>query len=385
MRIVAIVIAAALAASPALAEIDFPRLTGRVVDTSNVIPDVQEAVLARELADFERRTRHQMVVVTVPDLKGVPKEQYANLLGRHWGIGRKGGDDGILLLQSSGDGRPGSGRLYIAAGDGLQDVITDVEGERLARQVMLPILRQDRPRSETVPDAIMAGARATMAFASMTREERGMIERREAAMRRSDHLRRMAAFWDAMLTLLGLGAAAGAGYGAWRFATRKERAARKAEALVQARIDSAAATKRAAEAAERRAEQRRIARAEADRLVAEENRRRAEAARRRQDMLDAMSPEAREAFLAEERRKADEDRRRREDQDRRDREKAERRREEQEQQELQARLDEESTRSAAAAAAASAASQPSAAEQPAPDVFTPGGGSFSGGGGGVDY
>lgn len=386
MRIVASLLAALLVAAPAIAaEIRFPELTGRVVDTSNVIPDDQEAELSREIADFERRTKHQMVVVTVPDIGDVPKEEYATALGRHWGIGRKGIDDGIVLLQSSGDGRPGSGRLYIAPGYGLEDNLTDKETSEIARDVMVPILKQDRPRSETVPEAILAGARATMALASTTRKERALAEQREIAKRESDHRRRMATFWDFVLTCMGLGAAGGAGYGIWRFATRKERARREAALLAQAKLDREAADKRAAEAAEERAEQRRLAQIEADRRAHEERERQAEAARRRQAMLDAMSPAERDAFLAEERRQEEERERQRLAKEQRDREEADRRRrqreqEEREERERQRRRDDENARNAAIIAASAPPST-----SPSPPDFTPGGGSFGGAGGGADY
>jgi uncharacterized membrane protein YgcG len=390
MRIVAALAAALLTAAPAAAEIQFPKLTGRVVDASQAIPDDQEAELTRELADFERRTKHQMVVVTVPDIGDVPQDQYAVELGRHWGIGRKGIDDGIVLLQSSGDGRPGSGRLYVAVGYGLEDTMTDKESNEIAREVALPILKQDRPRSETTPEAIVAVARATMEFASVSRQERSLAEQREITKRETDHRRRMATFWDGLLTLLGLGATGGAGYGIWRLATRKERARRKAALLAQAKLEREAAEKRAAEAAAARAEERRLARIEADRLAAEERERQAEALRRREAMLAAMSPTDRAAFLAEERRQEEERQRAREAQERRDREEADRRRrqreqDEQEERERQQRRDEENARNAAIIAAAAPPPPPPPSDFGSSDNFTPGGGSFGGGGGGIEY
>lgn len=390
MRIAAAFLAALLVAVPAAAadNIRFPELTGRVVDTSNVIPDDQEAELSRELADFERRTKHQMVVVTVPDLGDVPKEKYAVAIGRHWGIGRKGINDGIVLLQSSGDGSPGSGRLYIAPGYGLEDSLTDKETSEIARDVMVPILKQDRPRSETVPEAIIAGARATMKLASTTREERTLAEQREITLRESDHRRRMATFWDFVLSVMGLGAVGGAGYGVWRFATRKERSRRRAEMLAQAKRDREAAEERAREAAARRAEEQRQAQIEAERRAAAERERQEEARRKRQAMLDAMEPSEREAFLAEERRQAAERERLRREQEERDRAEAERRRivrerEEAEQRKRQRERDEENARNAAVIAASTPASSPTGFGSS--DTFSGGGGSFGGAGGGADY
>src|SRR3546814_7667456 len=98
-----------------------PIFTGRIVDTADQIPADQEAALDAELTAFEKATGHQFVVVTIPDLGDIPNEDYAFRLGRHWGIGRKGADDGIILLQSPGDGSPGSGKIRIEIGKGMED------------------------------------------------------------------------------------------------------------------------------------------------------------------------------------------------------------------------------------------------------------------------
>lgn len=388
MRLLSSFIAATLSLStPALAEIRFPDLTGRVVDTSNVIPADQEVELERELADFERRTHHQMVVVTVPDLGGVPKEDYAYRLGRHWGIGRKDADDGILLLQSSGDGRPGSGKLYIAVGYGMEDRITDADASAITRDVMVPILKQDRPRSETTPEAIVAGARATMEFASKTRKERAMAEERAAAAQKQRMRDFMARLWDWVLTALGLGAAGGIGYGIWLFATREKRARRRAElaALQKKQHEDAIERQRVAMAAQAALEQEQ--QRDRERRAEEKRQRDEEARRQREEMLAAMSPDARAAFLEEERRQAEEAERRRREAADRERAEAERRRAQQEKDDAEERArqrqrDEENARNASIIASSSSTSTSSWSSS---DSFSGGGGSFGGGGGGSDY
>src|SRR3546814_11171350 len=125
MRIIFLIVACLLA-SPALAsDIKFPALTGRIVDTADQIPADQEAALDAELTAFEKATGHQFVVVTIPDLGDIPNEDYAFRLGRHWGIGRKGADDGIILLQSPGDGSPGSGTIRTENGTGMEKKLTN--------------------------------------------------------------------------------------------------------------------------------------------------------------------------------------------------------------------------------------------------------------------
>lgn len=379
-RTVLAVVAACMAmmTDPAMARVEYPELTGYVVDVSDVIPADREAELETELRDFERRTRHQMVVVTVPDLKGMSKVDYAVGIGRHWGIGRKGVDDGIVLLQSSGDGRPGSGRIWIEPGHGLTDVLTSAEATRIVSDVMAPILRQERPRSDTVPEAILEGARATMRIASTSPEERALAERRAQAKAETDRRRSMATLWDFMLTAAGLVAIGGAGYGIWLLATRKERARRRAEEAEIRRL-----------AAEQREIDEKNARREAELAAAERRRLEAETIALREAMLAAMSPGERAAFLEEER-MAEAQRRRIADEERARQERIaeERRRVEREREsarrEARRLRDEQDARDAAIADAMRRDDDDDRSDRSEPRV-SGGGGTFGGAGGGLDY
>ena len=288
MKII-LLIASLLFAPPALAsDIQFPALTGRVVDTADQIPADLERLLDAEITDFEKSTGHQFVVVTIPDLHGIPKEDYTLQLGRQWGIGRTGADDGIILLQSPGDGSPGSGKIRIEVGKGMEYILTDNVTGKIYRDLMIPILKQDRPRAETTPQAILAGAREIMRLGAITPEQKAEFDAKIAA----EDARRRRAAMDAIGNFfafaLGLGTVGAGGWGIWMFATRKKRAERRAA----------------------RAEAERIAAAEAARhrqLREDQERRQAEARRQqalreqqaRQDMLNAMTPERRAAFLAE--------------------------------------------------------------------------------------
>ena len=85
-----VVLMAALAflASPVLAQ-TFPKLTGRVVDSANLLSPADEAELTAELAALEQRSSRQLVVATVPSLGGYEIEDYGYRLGRAWGIGQQ--------------------------------------------------------------------------------------------------------------------------------------------------------------------------------------------------------------------------------------------------------------------------------------------------------
>src|SRR5476651_1427547 len=88
----AVLLAFSLTAQAAL---NFPALTGRVVDNAQMIDPAVRAQLTQQLQALEQTSGDQIVVVTVPDLQGVPIEDYGYQLGRQWGIGQKGKDNEI--------------------------------------------------------------------------------------------------------------------------------------------------------------------------------------------------------------------------------------------------------------------------------------------------
>lgn len=113
-----------LSAAPASAR-PLPALTGRVVDNADILPAQAEADLTAQLDALEKATTDQLVVVTVPDLKGEPIEELGLRLGRGWGIGQKGVDNGVLLIVA-----PADRWARIEVGYGLEGLLTD---ERAAR------------------------------------------------------------------------------------------------------------------------------------------------------------------------------------------------------------------------------------------------------------
>ena len=70
--------------------------------------------------DLEKKTKAQLVIVTVNSLEGESIEDYANTLFRAWGIGQQGKDNGVLLLIAKEDRK-----FRIEVGYGLEGAITD--------------------------------------------------------------------------------------------------------------------------------------------------------------------------------------------------------------------------------------------------------------------
>jgi len=117
----------------AAAAYDFPARTGRVVDAAHILSPEDEARLAARLAEAERATRHQLVVVTVQSLGGHPVEAYSLVLANRWSVGRKGVNDGVVLLVA-----PNERKARIEVGRGLEKALTDDEAANIMRGVIVP-------------------------------------------------------------------------------------------------------------------------------------------------------------------------------------------------------------------------------------------------------
>lgn len=121
----------------AWAEPQFPKLTGRVVDNAGLIDAATETQLTAELAELEQKSSDQIVVVTLPSLQGYPIEDFGYQLGRHWGIGQKGKDNGALLIIA-----PNERKVRIEVGRGLEPHLTDLMSTLIIENSILPRFRR---------------------------------------------------------------------------------------------------------------------------------------------------------------------------------------------------------------------------------------------------
>lgn len=123
-------------ALPAWAAPEFPELTGRVVDNADLLTPAQEQTLDRHLAEAEAKTSNQLVVVTLADLQGYAISDYGYQLGRAWGIGQKGRDNGVLLIVA-----PAQRQVRIEVGYGLEGALTDALSSIIIQNEILPAFR----------------------------------------------------------------------------------------------------------------------------------------------------------------------------------------------------------------------------------------------------
>lgn len=145
--LVALVIACL--AIQAHAQPSFPQLTGRIVDNAGLLDDATEAQLTSDLAALEQKSTDQIVVVTLPSLQGYDIDDYGYQLGRHWGIGQKGKDNGALLIVA-----PNERKVRIEVGRGLEQHLTDAMSKLIIENAIL-----SRFRRGDFQGGILAGVR----------------------------------------------------------------------------------------------------------------------------------------------------------------------------------------------------------------------------------
>ena len=114
----------------------FPPLTGRVVDNAHLLDAAMTSNIENRLAALEQKTGTQLVVVTIPSLQGYEIEDYGYQLGRAWGIGQKGKNNGALLIVA-----PNEHKVRIEVGYGLEGTLTDAVSRLIIENTILPRFR----------------------------------------------------------------------------------------------------------------------------------------------------------------------------------------------------------------------------------------------------
>ena len=93
--------------------------------------------MEQKLAAFEARKGSQVAVLIVPTTRPETIEQYAIRVAEAWKLGRKGIDDGVLLVIAKQDRT-----LRIEVGYGLEGVLPDAVAKRIVEETIIPMLRQ---------------------------------------------------------------------------------------------------------------------------------------------------------------------------------------------------------------------------------------------------
>ncbi|WP_370385895.1 YgcG family protein [Snodgrassella alvi] len=113
-----------------------PALTDPVMDTANMLQPATRAELNQQLLAFSRQHGSQIIVLTVPAIAPETPFDYATRVMDSWKPGRKGIDDGVLLLLVRNEHK-----TFLAPGRGLEGAIPDVYAKRILDDVLRPQLQ----------------------------------------------------------------------------------------------------------------------------------------------------------------------------------------------------------------------------------------------------
>jgi uncharacterized protein len=139
-----------LFALSALFALEVPRLTGRVNDYAGMLSANTESQLTETLRQLEQTDSTQIAVLTIPTLQGENLEAFSIRITEKWQVGRKGFDNGAILLIAKKERK-----IRIEVGYGLEGSLTDLVSGQIIRNVIVPQFR-----AGNIDQGVMDGVQA---------------------------------------------------------------------------------------------------------------------------------------------------------------------------------------------------------------------------------
>ncbi len=139
LRILTGVFVALLLSSTAAQElVPVPPLKARVTDLAGMLKPEQQAALEQTLQAHETKTGNQVAILIIKTTQPEEIEQYGIRVAEAWKLGRKGVDDGVILIISKDNHK-----MRLEVGRGAEGVITDAMSKRILQDVIAPYFRQN--------------------------------------------------------------------------------------------------------------------------------------------------------------------------------------------------------------------------------------------------
>lgn len=113
-------------------------LNNPVVDQANILNPQEKQRLEAQLRNIYQQGLAQAAVVIVPTTNGVPIFDYALQVAEKWQLGNKDVDDGLLMVVAVNDRD-----MYILTGYGLEGVLPDAAVNRIIREDIMPLFKQN--------------------------------------------------------------------------------------------------------------------------------------------------------------------------------------------------------------------------------------------------
>lgn len=106
---------------------------GFINDFAKILSPAVIQSLEQELANFEKQTKHEIAVVTIPSLQNDTIENFAVKLFEDWKIGKKAAGNGVLFLIAKDDRK-----MRIEVGYGLEGALTDAQALAIINKIARP-------------------------------------------------------------------------------------------------------------------------------------------------------------------------------------------------------------------------------------------------------
>jgi uncharacterized protein len=119
------------------AQIALPQLEARVTDLTGTLTAAQQSSLEEKLKVFEDRKGAQIAVLILPTTEPEDIAQFGVRLMETWKLGRKGVDDGAVLIVAKEDRE-----VRIEVQYGLEGVLTDATASRIINETIVPMFKQ---------------------------------------------------------------------------------------------------------------------------------------------------------------------------------------------------------------------------------------------------
>ncbi len=119
-----------------------PPVKALIQDYAQFLTKAQDRKLEQKLNKLSQESSTQILFVTVNDLMGYDKNDYANRLGEQWGVGGKD-DNGIVFLIMPKQANK-KGEVSIQVGYGLEGVIPDIVAKRIIEHELIPNFKRGK-------------------------------------------------------------------------------------------------------------------------------------------------------------------------------------------------------------------------------------------------
>ncbi|MDA8259621.1 MAG: TPM domain-containing protein [Betaproteobacteria bacterium] len=117
--------------------VPLPALSARVTDLTGTLDATQRGRLEAQLAAIDRSGRAQIAILLLPTTQPETIEQFGIRLAEAWKVGRKGADNGVIVIVAKDDRK-----MRIEVGYGLEGSIPDAIARRIVAERMAPLFKQ---------------------------------------------------------------------------------------------------------------------------------------------------------------------------------------------------------------------------------------------------